>query len=199
MLKRLTLGVALFALAAPLAAQTATTSPPTQPGSKDDPGTPRAPLPADRGYDKPQVRTEAINAQTRDDVARANSTANITSGSSANASGRAGRSASPVQRRHGVMDGSDAHRAARTMRPIRPQYDRRQRAYADAMYVWRMQVRDCERGFQFACNRATPNPADFYAVKGEAPRPSESRRDLDFAAIEELTSWSRGSTRRSAC
>jgi hypothetical protein len=41
------------------------------------------------------------------------------------------------------------------------QYDRQQRAYADAMYVWRMQVRDCERGFEFACNRPTPNPADY--------------------------------------
>ncbi len=159
MLKSLTLGAALLALAAPLAAQTAaTTSPPTQPGSQDDPGTPRAPLPNDRGYDKPQVRTEAINAQTRDDVARANSTASITSGSSVNAvqadlqaqydADMASWLTSMNERDKSIVRNARTHAA-------------QQRAYADAMYVWRMQVRDCERGFQFACNRPTPNPADF--------------------------------------
>lgn len=159
MLKSLTLGAALLALAAPLAAQTAaTTSPPTQPGSTEDPGTPRTPLPNDRGYDKPQVRTEAINAQTRDDVARANSTANITSGSSVNAvqadlqaqydADMAGWLTAMNERDKSIVRNARTHAA-------------QQRAYADAMYVWRMQVRDCERGFQFACNRPTPNPADF--------------------------------------
>ncbi len=159
MLKHLTLGAALFALAAPLAAQTAaTTSPPTQPGSQDDPGTPRTPLPTDRGYDKPQVRTEAINAQTRDDVARANSTANITSGSSANAvqadlqaqydADMASWLTAMNERDKSIVRNARTHAA-------------QQRAYADAMYVWRMQVRDCERGIQFACNRPTPNPGDF--------------------------------------
>lgn len=161
MLKRLTFGVALLALAAPLSAQTAApTSPPTQPGTKDDPGTPRAPLPADRGYDKPQVRTEAINAPTRDDVARANSSANISSGSSVNtAAVQADLQAqytSDMTSWMTTMRARDANMAANAA-----QYDRQQRAYADAMYVWRMQVRDCERGFQFACNRPTPNPADF--------------------------------------
>jgi hypothetical protein len=161
MLKSLTLGAALFALAAPLAAQTAaTTSPPTQPGSKDDPGTPRAPLPADRGYDKPQVRTEAINAQTRDDVARANSTANITNGSSATAAAvQADLQAQYNADMASWMEGMRTRGAVNAANQA--EYDRRQRAYADAMYVWRMQVRDCERGYQFACNRPTPNPADF--------------------------------------
>src|SRR5689334_1281041 len=73
-------GVALAALATPLAAQNAApTTPPTAPGTKEDPGTPRTPLPEDRGYDKPQVRTEAINAPNRGEVAAANS---MTSGSS---------------------------------------------------------------------------------------------------------------------
>lgn len=161
MLTRLITGAALLALATPLAAQTAPpTSPPTQPGSKDDPGTPRTPLPADRGYDKPQVRTEAINAQTRDDVARANSTANVTSGSSVDAAAvRADLQAqytSDMESWMSTMRARDANIAANAA-----QYDRQQRAYADAMYVWRMQVRDCERGFQFACNRPTPNPADY--------------------------------------
>jgi hypothetical protein len=161
MLKHLVAGVALIAMAAPAIAQSAaTTSPATQPGSKDDPGTPRAPLPEDRGYDKPQVRTEAINAQTRDDVARANSTANITSGSSVNAAAvQADLQAqynSDMTSWLSAMRSRDAKMVANAA-----QYERQQRAYADAMYVWRMQVRDCERGFTFACNRPTPNPADF--------------------------------------
>ena len=161
MLKHLVAGVALIAMAAPVIAQSgATTAPPTQPGSKDDPGTPRAPLPNDRGYDKPQVRTEAINVQTRDDVARANSTANLTSGSSANAAAvqadLQAQYSSDMTSWFSAMRARDANIAANAA-----QYDRQQRAYADAMYVWRMQVRDCERGFTFACNRPTPNPADF--------------------------------------
>jgi hypothetical protein len=159
MLKHLVASVALIATAAPAMAQSAaTTSPPTQPGSKDDPGTPRAPLPEDRGYDKPQVRTEAINAQTRDDVARANSTANITSG------GSAGAIQADLQSQYDADMASwlttMSERDKSIVRNART-HAAQQRAYADAMYVWRMQVRDCERGFTFACNRPTPNPADF--------------------------------------
>jgi hypothetical protein len=161
MLKRLISGAAALAFAAPLAAQTpAPTTPPTEPGSKEDPGTPRTPLPVDRGYDKPQVRTEAINAPNRDDVARANSSANITTGSSVNAA--AIQADLQAQYNADMAAWLAAMRARNAnMSANAAQYDRYQRAYADAMYVWRMQVRDCERGFQFACNRPTPNPADF--------------------------------------
>jgi hypothetical protein len=161
MLTRLIAGAALLALATPLAAQTAApTIPPTQPGSVNDPGTPRAPLPTDRGYDKPQVRTEAINAPIRDDVARANSTANVTSGSSVSAS--AVQADLQAQYNADMASWLSAMRARdASMAANAAQYDRQQRAYADAMYVWRQQVRDCERGFQFACNRPTPNPADY--------------------------------------
>jgi len=41
-------------------------------------------------------------------------------------------------------------------------YDNQQRAYADAMFAWRMQVRACERGRVKACKAPTPDPADFY-------------------------------------
>ena len=41
-------------------------------------------------------------------------------------------------------------------------YDNQQRAYADAMVAWRMQVRACERGKVRACRAPTPDPADFY-------------------------------------
>ena len=160
MLKRLIMGAAFAALAAPLAAQNSPpTNPPTQPGTKEDPGTPRAPLPTDRGYDKPQVRTEAINAPNRGEVAAANS---MTSGSSTGNAAAAisadlqGQYNADMAAWVDAMRSRDAKIAANAS-----QYDRQQRAYADAMYVWRMQVRDCEHGYQFACNRPTPNPADF--------------------------------------
>lgn len=158
MLMRLIASAALVALAAPLAAQDAApTSPPTQPGSKEDPGTPRAPLPHDRGYDKPQVRTEAINNPNRGEVAAANS---MTSGSSVSAA--AIQADLQAQYNSDMTAWLDSMRARDSrIASNAAQYDRQQRAYADAMYVWRMQVRDCERGFQFACNRPTPNPADF--------------------------------------
>jgi hypothetical protein len=162
MLTRLIAGAALLALAAPVMAQTAApTSPPTQPGSKDDPGTPRAPLPVDRGYDKPQARTEAINAPNRPDVARANVAANSgTSGSSVNAA--AINADLQAQYSADMASWLESMRARDTaIAANAAQYDRQQRAYADAMYVWRMQVRDCQRGYQFACNRPTPNPADY--------------------------------------
>jgi hypothetical protein len=41
-------------------------------------------------------------------------------------------------------------------------YDRQQRAYADAMYAWRVQVEDCRRGRRAACNAPTPDPANFW-------------------------------------
>lgn len=157
MTKRLILGAAMLALAAPLAAQTTETSPPTQPGSRDDPGTPRAPLPNDRGYDKPQARTEAINEPNRAEVAAANS---MTSGSSVNAAAVNADLQAQYDADMGAWLDTMKRRDQRIVANAR-EYGRQQRAYADAMYVWRMQVRDCERGYQFACNRPTPNPADF--------------------------------------
>lgn len=158
MLTRLTLGAALLALAGPVIAQTtAQTVPPTQPGSRDDPGTPRAPLPEDRGYDKPQTRTEAINAPNRGEAAAANAmpSDNSVDAASINADLQAQYDADmavwiDAMRRRDQRIAADTHT-----------YERQQRAYADAMYVWRMQVRDCARGFRFACDRPTPNPADF--------------------------------------
>lgn len=40
-------------------------------------------------------------------------------------------------------------------------YARQQRAYADAMAAWRLQVEDCRRGRRAACEAPTPDPADF--------------------------------------
>ena len=41
-------------------------------------------------------------------------------------------------------------------------YDNQQRAYADAMFAWRMQVKACDRGHVKACKAPTPDPADYY-------------------------------------
>lgn len=41
-------------------------------------------------------------------------------------------------------------------------YERQQRAYADAMAVWRKQKAACDRGVLKECKKPTPNPADFY-------------------------------------
>lgn len=51
--------------------------------------------------------------------------------------------------------------ARQTMRDQR-RFDNQQRAYADAMFAWRMQVKACERGHVHACRAPTPDPADFY-------------------------------------
>lgn len=41
-------------------------------------------------------------------------------------------------------------------------YARQQRAYADAMAVWRVQVTECKKGHQRACDMPPPSPADYY-------------------------------------
>ena len=41
-------------------------------------------------------------------------------------------------------------------------YRNQQRAYADAMFAWRLQTAACARGHLRACRAPTPDPADFY-------------------------------------
>jgi hypothetical protein len=43
----------------------------------------------------------------------------------------------------------------------RAQYRSQQRAYADAMGAWRMQVAACQDGNKAACDAPSPRPADF--------------------------------------
>ncbi len=54
----------------------------------------------------------------------------------------------------------DAHAAKTTRDDVR--YARQQRAYADAMAQWRMQVAACKDGKQSACDLPTPDPAAYY-------------------------------------
>lgn len=41
-------------------------------------------------------------------------------------------------------------------------YDHQQRAYADAMVAWRIQVAACHRGRRAACDAPAPDPAAFW-------------------------------------
>lgn len=151
-MKSLMLAAAMCALAAPALAQNL---PPAT-----DPGTPRAPLPQDRGYDKPDPRTDAINAPNADTRAATNA---------AVAAQTAARPTVviPPEAQAQYQEDIAAYRAAlrqhrRTVRADEAFYDRQQRAYADAMFAWRVQVADCKSGITAACNAPAPDPAEFF-------------------------------------
>jgi len=122
------------------------------------PNTPHQELPYDRGYDKPSARADAVNAKegpTTDALnAQADASAAATATTSADAQAqydadRAAYLAALVQHDRAV-NRTDAR------------YARQQRAYADAMAVWRVQVQECKRGHQRACDLPPPNVADYY-------------------------------------
>lgn len=123
-----------------------------------DPGHPRTPLEQDRGYDKPSARTDAINAPNQAERAAANAEV-------------AARPPSRTEMSPEAQAQYDADLAAylsalRTRRQIAAAderlYVRQQTAYADAMYVWRLQVADCRAGRKEACKAPAPDPADFF-------------------------------------
>ena len=62
--------------------------------------------------------------------------------------------------RQAYMDALVKHDASVNRRDAR--YVRQQRAYADAMRVWRAQVWACKHGHPRACDAPPPNPAAFY-------------------------------------
>lgn len=57
---------------------------------------------------------------------------------------------------------SEVQANRREMLADQARYDRQQRAYANAMAVWRDQKNACDRGVLKQCKKPTPNPADFY-------------------------------------
>lgn len=150
MIRTLTLAAALLSTAAIAQTQSA------------DPGTPRTPLPEDRGYDKPQARTEAINAPNRGELAAANAhgadqaNANRAADAAENAANQAAYDydMSIYLDRLRARDAKAATNEAT--------YARNQRAYAEAMHAWRVQVYDCNRGIIAACRAPTPDPANFF-------------------------------------
>jgi hypothetical protein len=131
-----------------------------------DPAAPRTPLQDDRGYDKAQARTDAINAPNRPELdatnraannaAVARDAANMNATASANASAQAAYDYD-MQNYVAALRAHDAVAAGNEA-----QYRAKQRAYADAMHAWRVQVYDCNRGVIVACRAPTPDPAAFY-------------------------------------
>ncbi|VVT02257.1 conserved exported hypothetical protein [Sphingomonas sp. EC-HK361] len=145
---KLSLAVALAAVALPAVAQTTTA----------DPGTPHKPLPYDRGYDKDTPRTRAINDAARPGVESAN--AEVLASAQAQTSGGTADSAQYSR------DMAAYRQALRTRRHVANadmrRYDRQQRAYADAMRDWRRQSYACHHGSRRACRAPTPNPANYW-------------------------------------
>jgi hypothetical protein len=127
-----------------------------------DPAAPRAPLPEDRGYDKPQARTDAINAPNRPELDATNRAANqaAVARDAANTGVTASAQAAYDYDMQVYLDGLRARDA--TAAANEAQYRAKQRAYADAMRSWRIQVYDCNRGIIAACRAPTPDPAAFY-------------------------------------
>jgi hypothetical protein len=127
-----------------------------------DPAVPRAPLPADRGYDKAQARTDAINAPNRPELDATNRAANQAAQArdAANTGVPADAQAAYDYDMANYLTALRARDA--TAAGNEAQYRAKQRAYADAMRAWRVQVWDCNRGIIAACRAPTPDPAAFY-------------------------------------
>jgi hypothetical protein len=145
----------MFALALLLAA-------PAMAQQSQDPATPRAPLPTDRGYDKDQPRTDAINAPNRAELDATNRAANQAAQArdAANTGVTASAQAAYDYDMANYLNALRVHDAVAAGNEA--QYRAKQRAYADAMRAWRVQVYDCNRGIIDACRAPTPDPAAFY-------------------------------------
>jgi hypothetical protein len=146
---RTSLLLAIAAVAAPPAFAQST-------NPQDDPGAPREPLPYDRGYDKPQARTDAINAPNEAKRAELNAQAAAQGGPRVTADAQA-RYAEDIAAYESAVR---AHDAALIRNEVR--FQRQQRAFAEAMADWRMQVADCQGGMSAACKAPPPDPADYY-------------------------------------
>lgn len=123
-----------------------------------NPTAPTRELPYDRGYDKPTARADAVNAQEAPVTATLNGQSSVAAQGSASATA-AGQAQYDLDR-EAYMSALVRHDAAVNRSDAR--YMRQQRAYADAMSVWRIQVQECEKGHQRACKLPPPNVADYY-------------------------------------
>ena len=127
-----------------------------------DPAAPRKALPTDRGYDKQQARTDAINAKVRPELAPATAAANAPTLAKDAAVADANVNAQ-ASYDYDMANYMAALRARDTTATINEsEYSAKRRAYADAMRTWRQQVYDCNRGSVTACRAPTPDPAAFY-------------------------------------
>lgn len=134
---------------APAMAQDATGRSPQEEYQRGYAATPMPDQAAADAQSRPAVR--ALNAQGAA-VAQANADAATATTQANQAQYDADRAA--------YMDALVKHDASVDRTNAR--YMRQQRAYADAMAVWRVQVAACKRGHQRACDMPPPNPADFY-------------------------------------
>lgn len=143
---RLTVGALALAMVTPVVAQ-----------STQDPAAASTPLPYDRGYDKDDARTRAINDSGRPAVQAANESIAAQAAARDTATGiDQARYAEDVAAYRAALDARHETMAAEAAM----QADR-ERAYAMAMADWRAQVAACERGRTRACRLPTPNPADY--------------------------------------
>jgi len=122
------------------------------------PAAPTRELPYDRGYDKPTARADAVNAKEGPVTDTLNAQANGAAATTA-ASSTANQAQYDVDRQ-AYLDALVQHDRAVNRTDAR--YMRQQRAYADAMAVWRVQVQECKKGHQRACQLPPPNVSDYH-------------------------------------
>jgi hypothetical protein len=141
-------------LTAPLLAQAA-------PQAARDPATEMArgyatvPSPAEPAVDAREAPvTAALNAQAGADASQQQAI------SSAQAADHAAAMSQYDQDRDAYMAALIQHDARIDRTDAR--YARQQRAYADAMAVWRVQAAECQKGKQRACKAPPPSVADYY-------------------------------------
>ncbi|PZU08555.1 hypothetical protein [Sphingomonas sp.] len=123
-----------------------------------DPHAAHQELAQDRGYDKPTARADAVNAKEGPVTDALNARAGASASATA-ATSEADRAQYDLDRQ-AYLEALVRHDAAVDRTDAR--YMRQQRAYADAMSVWRIQVQACKKGHQRACDMPPPNVSDYY-------------------------------------
>jgi hypothetical protein len=125
-----------------------------------NPNAPHQELAQDRGYDKPTARADAVNAQEAPVTAALNGQFDAAAASATSGAPTPAAQAQYDVDRQAYLDALMKHDRAVDRTDAR--YMRQQRAYADAMSVWRVQVQECKKGHQRACELPPPNVSDYY-------------------------------------
>jgi hypothetical protein len=125
-----------------------------------NPAAPNQELAQDRGYDKPTARADAVNAQEAPVTAALNGQSGAAAAATPPGAPTPAAQAQYDVDRQAYLDALMKHDRAVDRTDAR--YMRQQRAYADAMSVWRVQVQECKKGHQRACELPPPNVSDYY-------------------------------------
>ena len=121
------------------------------------PDAPHTPLPYDRGGDTDTPRTRVIDDAERSAVEAANRAAlNETRDQGGRIADNEAQYARDVAAYRAALRGR-----AHVIAADAAFQARQERAYADAMADWRVQVSDCRRGIRAACAAPTPDPVDY--------------------------------------